>query len=468
MAHAPRRGDRNRRDDDRYLFLEALLSAQQALHISFEGFSVQDNSPREPSVLVAELLDYLGQGFVLPGDEDLPADESARKLHHALMIRHPLMPYSSQYFKPEGGRLFSYAQDWLAALRPHSCQPFASTALPLPEEPEPSAGSGGIELAELLRFYRNPCQSFLNRRLKIRFSEEEEALSDEEPFELQGLENHAMKKQLLQVRLETQGRAQGAEGAENAEGSQGLNGSEGGNTNVPSEAEPIQRCLAHAQLAGQLPQAHFGTLVFEKLNAEMAELAQKVQPYQGEQVWVEVNLPLEEGRLLGRVLLEGGHHLVVKAGHFLGTDWLKAWIEHLVLALSDTPVASVLIDKNGTWSWPPYPPHEARDALNALLQDWHKGHTQPLPLFAKTAWKWLEERAKEKSTPLKAAEAAQKCFEGSGDPAYEHGGPPEGQEPHVRRCFAVWDEALQARLLELACKHLESPFRWRQSLEKKK
>ncbi|MFW9278408.1 hypothetical protein, partial [Glaesserella parasuis] len=29
MQYAPQKGDRSRRDDDRYLFLEALLSAQQ-------------------------------------------------------------------------------------------------------------------------------------------------------------------------------------------------------------------------------------------------------------------------------------------------------------------------------------------------------------------------------------------------------------------------------------------------------
>jgi hypothetical protein len=56
MAVAGRRGDRSRRDDDRYLFLEALLSAQQGLYISYQGFSAQDNSDKVPSVLLAELI----------------------------------------------------------------------------------------------------------------------------------------------------------------------------------------------------------------------------------------------------------------------------------------------------------------------------------------------------------------------------------------------------------------------------
>lgn len=54
MSQKPKRGDRSRRDDDRYLFLEALISAQQKLYISYIGRSIQDNSERFPSVLVQE------------------------------------------------------------------------------------------------------------------------------------------------------------------------------------------------------------------------------------------------------------------------------------------------------------------------------------------------------------------------------------------------------------------------------
>lgn len=48
MSQKPMRGDRSRRDDDRYLFLEALISAQQTLYISYIGRSIQDNSERFP------------------------------------------------------------------------------------------------------------------------------------------------------------------------------------------------------------------------------------------------------------------------------------------------------------------------------------------------------------------------------------------------------------------------------------
>ena len=44
MAHQARRGDRSRRDEDRYLFLESLLAAREKLIISYVGQSIKDNS----------------------------------------------------------------------------------------------------------------------------------------------------------------------------------------------------------------------------------------------------------------------------------------------------------------------------------------------------------------------------------------------------------------------------------------
>lgn len=64
MANDRQRGDRSRRADDRYLFLETLLSARDCLYISYVGRSIRDNSAIPPSVLVSELLECVEQGFV--------------------------------------------------------------------------------------------------------------------------------------------------------------------------------------------------------------------------------------------------------------------------------------------------------------------------------------------------------------------------------------------------------------------
>jgi exodeoxyribonuclease V gamma subunit len=52
VARHPRRGDRSSREDDRYLFLEALLSARDRLLIIYVGQSIRDNAELPPSVVV--------------------------------------------------------------------------------------------------------------------------------------------------------------------------------------------------------------------------------------------------------------------------------------------------------------------------------------------------------------------------------------------------------------------------------
>ena len=112
----------------------------------------------------------------------------------------PLTPYSPAYFYPEpGSGLFTYAADWLPALISGSgAANFQSGDLPLP------AGVGqeqGLELAELLRFYRQPARYFLNRRLKVWFELEEVTIEDSEPFELDGLQHYQLKALLLDAHL---------------------------------------------------------------------------------------------------------------------------------------------------------------------------------------------------------------------------------------------------------------------------
>ena len=65
IARNPRPGDRSRRTDDKYLFLEAIVSARDRLYISYVGRNIEDNTPIPPSVPVSELLDYLRHGFGL-------------------------------------------------------------------------------------------------------------------------------------------------------------------------------------------------------------------------------------------------------------------------------------------------------------------------------------------------------------------------------------------------------------------
>ena len=118
-----RPGDRSRRDDDRQLMLDALLSARRVLYISWSGRSPRDNQEQPPSTLVAQLRDYLACGWGAPVLEQRTTE-------------HPLQPFSRRYFEPSAagdpGRLFTYAGEWRVAHddRAPSAVPAASVSPP--------------------------------------------------------------------------------------------------------------------------------------------------------------------------------------------------------------------------------------------------------------------------------------------------------------------------------------------------
>lgn len=101
QAQAQRRGDRSRRGDDRYLFLESLVSARQYLHLSYQHKHIKNNSPREPSLVLKMLIDYCHQIYTPAA---LP------------IIEHALHPFSPDNFKSQNGYLGSFDGGWFECL----------------------------------------------------------------------------------------------------------------------------------------------------------------------------------------------------------------------------------------------------------------------------------------------------------------------------------------------------------------
>ncbi len=114
MARHPRRGDRQRRIDERNVFLDLLLAARERLYLSYTGKSVRDNSPLPPSVLVAELLDYCAAAI-----EEMPfSPESLTRARKRLIVEHPLQSFSIDYFKPDAdARARSFNVEYCDALK---------------------------------------------------------------------------------------------------------------------------------------------------------------------------------------------------------------------------------------------------------------------------------------------------------------------------------------------------------------
>lgn len=351
MSQKPKRGDRSRRDDDRYLFLEALISAQQKLYISYIGRSIQDNSERFPSVLVQELIDYIGQSHYLPGDEALNCDESEARVKAHLTCLHTRMPFDPQNYQP-GGRQ-SYAREWLPAAsqagKAHSefVQPLPFT---LPET---------VPLETLQRFWAHPVRAFFQMRLQVNFRTEDSEIPDTEPFILEGLSRYQINQQLL---------------------------------NALVEQDDAERLFRRFRAAGDLPYGAFGEIFWETQCQEMQQLADRViacrQPGQS----MEIDLACNGVQITGWLPQVQPDGLLRWRPSLLSVaQGMQLWLEHLVYCASGGNGESRLfLRKDGEWRFPPLAAEQALHYLSQLIEGYREGMSAPLLVLPESGGAWLK------------------------------------------------------------------------------
>jgi len=171
-----RRGDRSLREDDRFLFLQLFSAAKEVFYLSYLGTHPRDGSPREPSVLVSDLIE------AAVGSHVKAIETSVRK---QFVVRHTLHPFASAAFgNPEEPRRFSYQQQWhRAAGRIGSersrLKPWCDDALAISSS---SSSASHLPLATLYQFLKNPIHHFLKQRLRVRLAERSDQPQDIEPL----------------------------------------------------------------------------------------------------------------------------------------------------------------------------------------------------------------------------------------------------------------------------------------------
>ncbi len=174
MSRYRRLGDRDVRSDDRYLFLETLMSARERLHLSFLGEGVMDGKPRNPALPLAELL------VILDVSAGLAADESDTL--RPWIVRHPLQPFDARYFDASDVRLFSYQQDF-AQMHGEGASADVEPFLDLANAGEVLV-DGAVPLRDVVAYYRDPAKQVLGRRMQIQLDAlVDDRLPDEEPLD---------------------------------------------------------------------------------------------------------------------------------------------------------------------------------------------------------------------------------------------------------------------------------------------
>ncbi|MGA3246712.1 MAG: exodeoxyribonuclease V subunit gamma [Paraburkholderia sp.] len=388
MRRDYRPGDRSRREDDRYLFLEALLSAREHLHVSWVGRSVNDNTPRPASVLVGQLRDHLKAGWRLEG----ATDDEPDALLDALTVDHRLQPFSADYFpaRPGASKLFTYAREWN---QPASSAQFGANVDMLESsndaELQPLERDEPLSVRELAEFLKDPVKSFFRQRLRVAFETEGASSENHEPFEVDQLEAWQLQNELIR-----------AQAAALERGDEDL---------LPAALSRLERM----HRSGDLAAGGFGEVIaadlmepmadlFERFRAELQRWPERLDEQYELRVeagtgtgalsiedWIgELRAGPDDSR--GRVFLDPG--TLIKDRKYRGDRLIAYWVAHLAAQLAAGAVTTVIVSKVGSVEFAPLAMAEARAHLLTLLRAWDEGTRRPLPLAVKTAFAWLRKR----------------------------------------------------------------------------
>ena len=155
-------GDRTRKETDKYLFLDTILSVREKLYLSYIGQSVKNNKEIPPSIVIDILEDYTGS--------EIKA------------VKHPLHGFSSAY-RANDNRLFTYLyQDDERVFEPVDGQK--------KEFPE-------LSVYSFVSFFQHPVEWYFETILKIKFNEPDDILPENELFALDHLQQWRIKNDLL-------------------------------------------------------------------------------------------------------------------------------------------------------------------------------------------------------------------------------------------------------------------------------
>jgi exodeoxyribonuclease V gamma subunit len=398
MAQNPQTGDRSRRNDDKYLFLESLISARSIFYISYVGQSIQDNSQIPPSVLVSELIDTIADRF----------NRSNPPIVEQIVTYHRLQQFSAAYFHADS-ELFSYSTENMLACagakEPRKPGPFFNRRMPVTAAE--SDISDKVDLDSLCLFFSNPTRYLIQRRLGIRLEDEDILSDDEENFVLQSLERYLVEQGLLQ----------------NLASGVSLD-----------DYKPIQAAI------GQLPHGHVGDYYLAEMAVEAQNFVRQTETYTSAATLAPVEIDFEaagfdvSGRLVSVSALGCIH---IRYARLRVRDLLRAWIYHLIYchtAPPDYEAGSYLICRDSTVYFEPL--SDSLASVETLLQVYRQGLEIPIHFFPESSFEYSEQLLRKAQPKSMALQRAGGKWVGSEYYNYTNG---ESADPYYDLCFRHLD-----------------------------
>jgi exodeoxyribonuclease V gamma subunit len=360
-----RPGDRSRREDDRYLFLEALLCAREKIYISWQGWQTHDPSQLYPSVLVGQLIEHLNATHTDP-----------------VVVRDaPMQAFSRRYFERPDAPWKTYATDWAVA---RGWQDPSDTSARVPYSPQEAtevALPDILKLTELIGMLRQPLDVFYRHRLGLKWQEPEEVLPDAEPFKLETLDTYRLVAAALQEpeQFSVQARASGR-------------------LPLGPMADPPLRQLNSQikaltdRMAGVLQGGDWQALPEQNLLWPLPPTSthlgmRQLQATTGDNHWYTNS----RGEWIQAMLRPG---VMTKKKVLQIHGLLSAWVHHLMANACGRSCTTHLLCLDQAKVLSPLAADQASEQLMALLEAYRQAWQSPMPVPGRTACEWLAQKHK--------------------------------------------------------------------------
>jgi len=349
MESKKRIGDKSLRNDDRYLFLEAILSARNNLIVSYVGRDMQDNSAVLPSVLVSELTDYIDKGFYT--DTGVSAATNLTRLHH-LHAFHP------DYYQGDN-KLFTYSQESYSAAAINNNQseePRFCADTPVNSDTAEKI----ITIGDLNNFYKKPVKYYLEKRLLLKLPQDGEADDNSEPFDIDNLQAYQIKEELI----------------------------------AATDESAVENIFQIKRAQGSLPVGAAGDYYFQLERKNANAFVKRYASFFNDKKMcpLEIDVVIGGYRIVGTIDdIYPRYLLGCRPAKIKSNDYLKIWVSYLLLnhiKAKDYPRTAIVIGEDAAFQFQEM--ENSGAILNDLVDLFIQGQTRPLKLFPKSSFAYAE------------------------------------------------------------------------------
>lgn len=287
----PKAGDRLPGKEDRQIFLENVLAAQNRIYFSYTGQSNKKEAEFPPSVILREFIDYLSEKYKI--------DDSS------LVQSHKLQSFSSSYFiKNRANSLFSYSEKSKNIASRLKRNTLAKPAFLLSDLPKPDDSFRKLSISEFVSFFRNPAKFLLQQRFGIYLYEDEVLDEDREMFALDNLTKYQIGQELLDRYL--------------------------------VDKQPLQKFRDVAFAKSVLPEGWPGKTAFDIQAHKVREFGTEIKQQLNQKKLdpVEVDVKIGEFQISGQLdQIYEQCQLFFRYGNMRAKDLIELWIKHLLFQM---------------------------------------------------------------------------------------------------------------------------------------